>query len=107
MTNRKGSLDSSMVTKELEAILYDVRSLRAQLSQAKRDADKGLCEDEAARAEGRTLEFRVSYLFGRLADVMYDLDRRVEEIDTLQENLLDLIDKIEYKSVADAATNKQ
>ena len=92
-----------IITKDLEALAYDLKVLRASLSECKRDCDRGLHFDEQANHEGQTKEFRLAALFGRLGDAYQDFDRRIDEVGEIEDRLLDLIDKVEYEGVAAAA----
>ena len=89
--------------KELEALAYDLRGLKATLSENKRDADRGLHFDESAAQEDQSKEFRLSSLFERLADAYHDFDRRLDEVREIEERLLDLIDKVDYDNIAATA----
>jgi hypothetical protein len=91
------------IIKELEALAYDLRGLKATLSENKRDADRALKFDNTAHLEDQSKEFRLSSLFERLADAYHDFDRRLDEVREIEERLLDLIDKVEYDSIAEAA----
>jgi len=94
------------IIKELEALAYDLKVLKASLSECKRDCDHGLRFDEQADHEGQTKEFRLGALFGRLEDARHDFDRRTDEVREIEDRLLDLIDKVEYEEVATAAKGK-
>jgi len=89
--------------KELEALAYDLRGLKATLSENKRDCDRGLHFDESAAREDQSKTFRLSALFGRLGDAYHDFDRRLDEVREIEERLLDLIDKVEYDTIAQTA----
>ena len=92
-----------IITKELEALAYDLKVLKASLSECKRDCDRGLHFDEQANHEGQTKEFRLAALFGRLGDAYHDFDRRIDEVREIEDRLLDLIDKVEYDTIAQTA----
>lgn len=92
-----------IIVKELEALAYDLKVLKASLSECKRDCDRGLHFDEQANHEGQTKDFRLAALFGRLGDAYHDFDRRIDEVREIEDRLLDLIDKVEYEEVATAA----
>lgn len=92
-----------IIVKELEALAYDLKVLRASLSECKRDCDRGLHFDEQANHEGQTKDFRLAALFGRLGDAYHDFDRRIDEVREIEDRLLDLIDKVEYEEVATMA----
>ena len=92
-----------MITKDLEALAYDLKVLKASLSECKRDCDRGLRFDSQADCEGQTKDFRLAALFGRLGDAYHDFDRRMDEVGEIEDRLLDLIDKVEYEEVATAA----
>ena len=92
-----------IITKELEALAYDLKVLKASLGECKRDCDRGLHFDEQANHEGQTKDFRLAALFGRLGDAYHDFDRRIDEVGEIEERLLDLIDKVEYEEVATVA----
>ena len=92
-----------IITKELEALAYDLKVLKASLSECKRDCDRGLHFDEQANHEGQTKDFRLAALFGRLGDAYHDFDRRIDEVREIEDRLLDLIDKVEYDTLAQTA----
>lgn len=94
------------IIKDLEALAYDLKVLKASLSECKRDCDRGLHFDEQANREGQTKDFRLAALFGRLGDAYHDFDRRIDEVREIEDRLLDLIDKVEYEEVATAAKGK-
>ena len=89
--------------KELEALAYDLRGLKATLSENKRDADRGLKNDESFALDDQSKDFRLAHLFEVLADAFHDFDRRLDEVREIEERLLDLIDKVEYDSIAQTA----
>ena len=95
-----------IIAKELEALAYDLKVLKASLSECKRDCDRGLHFDEQANHEGQTKDFRLAALFGRLGDAYHDFDRRIDEVREIEDRLLDLIDKVEYEEVAATAKGK-
>jgi hypothetical protein len=91
------------IIKELEALAYDLRGLKATLSENKRDADRGLKNDESFALEDQSKDFRLASLFSWLGDAYHDFDRRLDEVREIEDRLLDLIDKVEYDTIAQTA----
>ena len=95
------------IVKELEALAFDLRGLKATLSENKRDADRGLRFDNSAYLENQSKDFRLAHLFEVLSDAFYDFDRRLDEVREVEERLLDLIDKVEYDTIATQAKGRK
>jgi hypothetical protein len=95
------------IIKELEALAYDLRGLKATLSENKRDCDRGLKFDNTAHLEDQSKDFRLASLFTWLGDAYHDFDRRLDEVREIEERLLDLIDKVEYDTLAQTAKGEK
>jgi uncharacterized coiled-coil protein SlyX len=85
--------------KEIEAIEHDVQLLINRAGDYRNDADRGLKFEELCDNKDKTIE----YLSGYLTDAVYDIDRMRFDMIVIMEHLTNLLDSVEYESIAQKA----
>jgi hypothetical protein len=89
--------------KEIEAIKYDVLTLINRAEGYRQDADRGVNVNHLAEEEGYSDDKIIESLFDYLKDAVYDIDRMRDDMKEIQEHLTNLVDMVEYESVAQKA----
>lgn len=87
--------------KELEAIMYDVKSVEARTGEYKRDIDRGINVNHTPKYDTSvTKQDKINSLFEYLTDAKDDMDRVQDSIKDIHNKLDTLLDMVEYEAVA-------
>jgi hypothetical protein len=85
---------------DIRDLIYDLKVIRANLSQFKIDADRGINVSHTGIAEGEPKAKTVERLFYYLIDAKHDMDRVGDSLYEMQERLDDLLARAEYEEIA-------
>jgi hypothetical protein len=86
--------------KDIEAIKYDVLTLINRAEGYRQDADRGVNVNHTAKEEGYSNEKIAENLFEYLTDAIHDIDRMRDDMKEIMEHLTNLVDSVEYESIA-------
>ena len=84
--------------KELEAIMFDVKSVEARTGGYKNDIDRGINVNHTS--ETVTKQDKINSLFEYLIDAKDDMDRVQDSLKDITNKLDTLLDMVEYEAVA-------
>ena len=85
--------------KDIEAIENDVQLLINRAGDYRQDAERGLKFEEMCDNKDKVIE----YLSGYLTDAVHDIDRMRDDMKEIMEHLTNLVDSVEYESIAQKA----
>jgi hypothetical protein len=85
---------------DIRDLIYDLKAIRANLSQFKIDADRGINVNHMGVAEGEPKAKTIERLFHYLIDAKHDMDRVGDSLYEIQERLDDLLAWAEYEEIA-------
>ena len=89
------------VIKEIEAILFDLKSVEARTGEYKRDIDRGINVNHTPEYDTSvTKQDKINSLFEYLTDAKHDMDRVQDSLKDIEEKLDTLLDVVEYEVVA-------
>ncbi len=89
------------VIKEIEAILFDLKSVEARTGEYKRDIDRGINVNHTPEYDTSvTKQDKINSLFEYLTDAKHDMDRVQDSLKDIEEKLDTLLDVVEYEGVA-------
>ena len=84
--------------KELEAIMFDVKSAEARTGGYKNDIDRGINVNHTSETVNK--QDKINSLFEYLIDAKDDMDRVQDSLKDITNKLDTLIDMVEYEAVA-------
>ena len=84
--------------KELEAIMFDVKSVEARTGGYKNDIDRGINVNHTSETVNK--QDKINSLFEYLIDAKDDMDRVQDSLKDLTNKLDTLLDMVEYEAVA-------
>ena len=86
--------------KELEAIMYDVKSAEARTGEYKMDIDRGINVNHHREIENVPKAKAIENLMYYLLEAKGDMDRVQDSIKDIHNKLDTLLDMVEYEAVA-------
>ena len=84
--------------KELEAIMFDVKSVEARTGGYKNDIDRGINVNHTSETVNK--QDKINSLFEYLIDAKDDMDRVQDSLKDIKNKLDTLLDMVEYEAVA-------
>ena len=84
--------------KELEAIMFDVKSAEARTGGYKNDIDRGINVNHTSETVNK--QAKINSLFEYLIDAKDDMDRVQDSLKDITDKLDTLLDMVEYEAVA-------
>jgi len=84
--------------KELEAIMFDVKSVEARTGGYKNDIDRGINVNHTSETVNK--QDKINSLFEYLIDAKDDMDRVQDSLKDITNKLDTLLDMVEYEAVA-------
>ena len=84
--------------KELEAIMFDVKSAEARTGGYKNDIDRGINVNHTSETVNK--QDKINSLFEYLIDAKDDMDRVQDSLKDITNKLDTLLDMVEYEAVA-------
>ena len=84
--------------KELEAIMFDVKSVEARTGGYKNDLDRGINVNHTSETVNK--QDKINSLFEYLIDAKDDMDRVQDSLKDITNKLDTLLDMVEYEAVA-------
>ena len=84
--------------KELEAIMFDVKSAEARTGGYKNDIDRGINVNHTSGTVNK--QDKINSLFEYLIDAKDDMDRVQDSLKDITDKLDTLLDMVEYEAVA-------
>jgi hypothetical protein len=91
---------ADIIQADIRDLMFDLKEIRARLSQYKADADRGINVNHVGSAEGEPKTHTIERLFYYLIDAKNDMDRIGDELTDLQDRLENLLSVAEYEAVA-------
>jgi uncharacterized protein YpuA (DUF1002 family) len=89
------------IIKEIEAILSDVKDVRARTGEYKHDIDRGINVNHTPKYDTSvTKQDKVNSLFECLADAKDDMGRVQDSLKKIKDRLDTLLDVVEYEAIA-------
>jgi prophage DNA circulation protein len=89
------------VYREIYGLQYDLKVLISQTERYRDDADRGINVSFTSKAENEPKEKQVERLVSYLIDAKHDLDRLRDDLKGVLDNLVKLVDIVEYETVAE------
>ena len=87
--------------KELEAIMFDVKSVEARTGGYKNDIDRGINVNHTPEYDTSvTKQDKINSLFEYLIDAKDDMDRVQDSLKDITNKLDTLLDMVEYENIA-------
>ena len=86
--------------KELEAIMYDVKSVEARTGEYKMDIDRGINTNHHREIENVPKAKTIENLMYYLLEAKGDMDRVKDSLKDIHNKLDTLLDMVEYEAVA-------
>ena len=94
----------SIVVKDIQDIMYDLKQTQSRLEQYITDADRGVNVSNMSKQENepkaKTIETLFYYL-NYLIDAKNDMDRIKDSMKEIHSKLADLVDVVEYETIAE------
>ena len=84
--------------KELEAIMFDVKSVEARTGGYKKDIDRGINVNHTSETVNK--QDKINSLFEYLIDAKDDMDRVQDSLKDITNKLDTLLDMVEYEALA-------
>ena len=84
--------------KELEAIMFDVKSVEARTGGYKNDIDRGINANHTSETVNK--QDKINSLFEYLIDAKDDMDRVQDSLKDITNKLDTLLDMVEYEAIA-------
>ena len=84
--------------KELEAIMFDVKSAEARTGGYKNDIDRGINVNHTSETVNK--QDKINSLFEYLIDAKDDMDRVQDSLKDITNKLDTLLDMVEYEAIA-------
>lgn len=84
--------------KELEAIMFDVKSVEALTGGYKNDIDRGINVNHTSETVNK--QDKINSLFEYLIDAKDDMDRVQDSLKDITNKLDTLLDMVEYEAIA-------
>jgi hypothetical protein len=85
---------------DIRDLIYDLKEIRANLSQFTHDAERGIIVNQAGEREGEPKAHTIERLFFYLKDAAHDMGRISFKLEALQSKLDDLLERAEYEEIA-------
>ena len=85
---------------DIRDLIYDLKEIRANLSQFTLDADRGINVNHVGEREGEPKTYTIERLFHYLIDAKHDMGRIGDNLKDLQDRLDDLLERAEYEEIA-------
>jgi len=89
------------VYREIYGLQYDLKVLISQTERYRDDADRGINVSFTSEAENEPKEKQVERLLSYLIDAKHDLDRLRDDMKEVLDNLVKLVDIVEYETLAE------
>jgi uncharacterized coiled-coil protein SlyX len=87
--------------KDIEAIMFDVKSVEARTGEYKKDIDRGINVNHTPKYDTSvTKQDKINSLFEYLIDAKDDMDRVQDSLKDLTNKLDTLLDMVEYENIA-------
>ena len=86
---------------DIRDLIYDLKEIRANLSQFTLDADRGINVNHVGEREGEPKAHTIERLFFYLKDAAHDMGRISFQLEALQSKLDDLSERTEYEEIAE------
>lgn len=93
---------TSIITKDIQDIMFDLKQAQCSLEQYITDVDRGInvsqtYQQDIFETKAKTIERLFSYLI----DAKNDMDRIKDSLKEIHAKLDDLVDVVEYKTLAE------
>lgn len=86
--------------KELEAIMFDVKSAEARTGEYKMDIDRGINTNHHREIENVPKAKTIENLMYYLVEAKHDMDRVQDSLKEITDKIDTLLDMVEYEAVA-------
>jgi uncharacterized protein YpuA (DUF1002 family) len=87
--------------KDIQAIMFDVKSAEARTGEYKKDIDRGINVNHTPEYDTSvTKQDKINSLFEYLVDAKDDMDRVQDSLNDITNKLDTLLDLIEYEAIA-------
>jgi uncharacterized protein YpuA (DUF1002 family) len=87
--------------KDIQAIMFDVKSAEARTGEYKKDIDRGINVNHTPEYDTSvTKQDKINSLFEYLVDAKDDMDRVQDSLKDITNKLDTLLDLIEYEAIA-------
>lgn len=87
--------------KDIQAIMFDVKSAEARTGEYKKDIDRGINVNHTPEYDTSvTKQDKINSLFEYLVDAKDDMDRVQDSLKDITNKLDTLLDMVEYEAVA-------
>ena len=87
--------------KDLEDIMFDVKSVEARTGGYKKDIDRGINVNHTPEYDTSvTKQDKINSLFEYLVDAKHDMDRVQDSLKDITNKLDTLLDMVEYENIA-------
>ena len=91
----------SIVVKDIQDIMYDLKQTQSRLEQYITDADRGVNVNHVSKLEGYPKDKTIENLFSYLIDAKNDMDLIKDSMKEIYSKLADLVDVVEYETIAE------
>jgi len=92
---------TSIITKDIQDIMFDLKQTQCILGQYIEDADRGINVNHVSKLEGYPKDKTIENLFSYLIDAKNDMDRIKDSLKEIHAKLDDLVDVVEYETLAE------
>lgn len=96
----------SIVIKDIQDIMYDLKQTQSRLEQYITDADRGVNVNHDAMLEDYPKAKTIGGLFSYLIDAKNDMDLIKDSMKGIHSKLADLVDVVEYETIAKKARSR-
>lgn len=91
----------SIVIKDIQDIMFDLKQTQSRLEQYITDADRGVNVSNVSKQEGEPKAKTIDTLFYYLIDAKNDMDLIKDSMKEIHSKLADLVDVVEYETIAE------
>jgi hypothetical protein len=92
---------TSIITKDIQDIMFDLKQAQCNLEQYITDVDRGINMTTVGQAESEPKQHIIERLFYYLIEAKNDMDRIKDSLKEIHAKLDDLVDVVEYETLAE------
>jgi hypothetical protein len=92
---------TSIITKDIQDIMFDLKQTQCNLEQYITDVDRGINVNHVNKLEDYPKAKTIENLFSYLIDAKNDMDRIKDSLKEIHAKLDDLVDVVEYETLAE------
>jgi hypothetical protein len=92
---------TSIITKDIQDIMFDLKQAQCNLEQYITDVDRGINVNHVNKFEDYPKAKTIENLFSYLIDAKNDMDRIKDSLKEIHAKLDDLVDVVEYETLAE------